>query len=112
MTSLTTPLTLDTLIIAPAPSLGDPGASVSINAPVTGFHPYGQDGLAVTTTDGAIGIWVDSGDGPGYNDVNGVQDTAIEATVVAGQVLVGSTTSTTSAKDAVTLTYAGTSRAV
>ena len=113
VTSMTTPLTLDTLVVAPATSYtGDPGAAVIINAPVTGYHPFGQDGLAVTTTDGGVGITVTSGDGVGYDDPAGVQGIAISASVVAGQVMVAETTSTTSAHDAVTLTHAGTSRAV
>ena len=112
-TSLTTPLTLDSLVVAPVSNpYSGAGPAVVINAPVTGYHPYGQDGLAVTTTDGGTGISVNSGDGPGYDSVPGAQGTAISATVDAGQVLVGQTTSTTAGKDAVTLTYAGTSRAV
>jgi hypothetical protein len=118
VTTLVTPLTveslvnIDTLVVAPEPSNSATGAALTITAGVTGFHPFGQDGLSVSTTDGGTGIQVSSGDGPGFDNVNGVQGVAISATVDAGQILVAETTSTTSPHEAITVTYAGTSRAL
>ena len=89
-----------------------------------GPHPYGQDTLVASSVDGATTIAAEASDGPVYGegvDVvaygTAVQatshgGTSVAATTETGQLFVGSTTSPTSALDAVTVDYAGTGHAV
>jgi hypothetical protein len=97
---------------------------VSIAGGTVGTHPFGQDTLVVSSTDGATTIAADGGDGPVWNGAPGEVafgtavratshgGTSIAASTGSGQILVGSTSATTSANDAVTLDNAGTGRAL
>jgi hypothetical protein len=97
---------------------------ISIVGGTVGPHPFGQNTVVASSTDGATTISADAADGPVWMGGPGelalgtaVQaishgGTSIEALTASGQILVGSTSATTSAKDAVTLDNAGTGRAL
>ena len=89
-----------------------------------GPHPYGQDTLVASSTDGATTISATAADGPVFGqgpDVvaygTAVQatsqgGTAVAATTDTGQLFVGSSTSASTALNAVTVDYAGTGHAL
>jgi hypothetical protein len=94
---------------------------MTVTAATVGVHPYPQDAIVVSTAGGA-GLRIQAGDGVAWMDptpvlpvgleVDTQGGTSISATTQTGQAIVAGTTDPTATQDAVTVTYAGTSRAV
>jgi hypothetical protein len=92
---------------------------VSIAGAVVSEHPFGQDALAVSSVDGGTSISVTAADGPLWQGGPGSvargtaisatsqSGTTIEASTLSGQVLAASSTSPTTAENAVSVDYAG-----
>ncbi|BEP15279.1 hypothetical protein acdb102_35900 [Acidothermaceae bacterium B102] len=97
---------------------------VTIAGAAVSQHPFGQDGLSVSTVDGGTAIAVSAVDGPLWQGGPGELafgtavrastqgGTTVAATTDSGQLFVGETTSASSTADAVTVSYAGTGHAV
>ncbi|BEP15846.1 hypothetical protein acdb102_41570 [Acidothermaceae bacterium B102] len=113
--------TLGTLAVTGQNPGWDENPSVTVTAGTVGVHPMPQDAIVVSTAGGS-GLRIQANDGVEWMDpmpvlpvgleVDTQGGTSISATTQTGQAIVAGTTDPTATQDAVTVSYAGTSRAL
>jgi hypothetical protein len=127
VTSLESPLKVDgdatfgTVVVTGLNAAWETNSAMTISASTAGVHPEPQDALVVSSA-GGTAITVTADDGVAWMDPEPVigtgvnvatqQGISVVATTATGQAITAQTTDAAATKDAVTVTYAGISRAL